>query len=267
LIRVVVVIAILVATGLLGVPSVYGGSGDDNDTTYPEVGAAGMGDYNNDGDYKDSGDLKYAVSSAYGFKDELHDEAGWTTRYYKTNNNVYEEHFKKESYGGVDYSYADACDICWYQGHSNDWAKPQLTLSFVNTAHDDKYLEYKEARWGDWDAEWMLIHTCKLFHSDWRSYWSAARYCHLICSASSNMWDSNDGRSVAELLIDSGPGDVAYTVKYSWFHGIDLRQWFVSLYVMGENQQCGSDYIWGQGQVCADPPRDSTYYYWTYFCW
>jgi hypothetical protein len=267
LIRVVVVVAILAATGLLGVPSVYGGGGDDNDETYPEVGVVGMGDYNDDGDYKDSNDLQYAVQSAKGFYYELRYVAGWSREFYEMDSDVYERYFKREICGGEDSEYADACDICWFQGHSNDWAEPQLTLSFVETGEDDKYLEYWEARWGDWDAEWMLIHTCKLFHSDWRSYWSLARHCHLICSAKTDMWDSNDGESVGERLIDSGANDVAYTVKYSWFYGLNWRQHFVTLYVMGENQECGNDYIWGQGQVCDDPPRDSTYYYWTYFCW
>jgi len=268
LIRVILAVAILAATGFLRVPTAYAGDGDDNDETYPEAGAVGMGDYNNDGDYKDDNDLQYAVQSAYEFYFELcYYGPGWTPRFCETGMSAHEEQFKRESYGGLDSTHADACDICWFQGHSNDWAKPQLTLSFVNTAYDDKFLEYFEARWGDWDAEWMLIHTCKLFHSDYRYYWSAARYCHLICSASTNMLDSNDGEVVAERLIDSGANDVAYTVKSSWFYGLNWRQHFVTLYVMGENQECGNDYIWGQGQVCADPPRDTTYYYWTYFCW
>lgn len=268
LIRVVVVVAILAATGLLGVPTVYAGGGDNNDETNPQVGAVGLGDYNNDGDYKDSNDLYYAVESAKGFWHEIY-WAGWWSygSWIRWDERAYEEYFKREVCGGLDSSYADGVDICWFQGHSNDWAvEDELVLSFIDETHDDEYLEHWEARWGDWDAEWMLIHTCKLFHSDYRSYWSLARRCHLICSASSNMWDSDDGERVAELLIDSGSSDVAYTVKYSWFHGLDWHQHFVTLYVMGENKDCGNDYIWGQGPVCADPPRDSTYYYWWYFC-
>ncbi|MFO7774108.1 MAG: DUF6345 domain-containing protein [Dehalococcoidia bacterium] len=270
------VVALLAATGLLGAPTVHAGDGDYNDETNPSVGAVGLGDYNGDGDYKDAGDLYYAVQSATGFYNYLYDNAGWDSNenFRRFDNAAWEKHLKRHDYdyGGWDILYADDVDICWFQGHSasvwDGFGSYHHALSFIDTTHDDKYLQYWEAKWGDWDLEWMFIHSCKILSDENRGWWARARNgIHLICGAKTMMQDRNDGGNVADYLIDDGLFDWARTVKWSWFHGCDIRQSSaVTLCVIGETHECGDDYIWGQGPVCADPPRDSTYNVWTYYC-
>jgi len=268
LIRVVLVVSILAATGLLGTSTVYADDGDES------VGAAGLGDYNGDGDYKDSGDLDYAVESAEGFYDylRLYSCFECSDSFFKRDNYARESHFKRDDYGGLDYMYADDVDICWFQGHSSKLYTPHHALSFIyyeEPDKEDKYLECSEAKWGDWDLEWMFIHSCKILSDYNRPYWAWARNgIHLICGAKTLMQDRNDGGNVADYLVDDyGLFDWAHTVKWSWFHGCDLHQSSaVTLCVIGETHECGDDYIWCEGTVCDDPQRDSTYNVWTYYC-
>jgi hypothetical protein len=271
------VVAILAASGLLGASMVYATSKDYNDATNPSVGAVGLGDYNQDGDYYDTpDDLRYAVSSATGFYTWLYSR-GWNSyeTFFFADNEACERYFKRHDagYGGVDIYYADGVDICWFQGHSALVGYPGLhhALSFINTMHDDKYLEWFEAKWGDWDLEWMFLHTCKILSDEnWNwIYWQCALSgIHLICGAATTMHDCRDGPSVASLLTKDSYYDEARSVKYSWFHGCDYRQASdVLLRVMGGSYECGNDYIWGQGPVCADPPPPGDYSpLWEYYC-
>ena len=264
LIRVVLVVSILAATGLLGTSTVYADDGDET------VGAEGLNNYD--------APLYHAVESAEGFHDYLCDNSCYdcsdnSDSFFEQDDDAHEEHFKRNDntyyyYGGLDYLYADNVDICWFQGHSSP-NRPHQALSFIDTSHDDKYLEYWEAKWGDKDLEWMFIHSCEILSDENRGWWAWARNgIHLICGAKSIMHDCNDGGNVADYLVDD-PGwwDFAHTVKWSWFHGCDINQWDdVILCVIGENQECGDDYIWCEGSVCDDPPLDSTYSVWTYYC-
>jgi len=266
LVRVVLVVSMLAATGLLGTSTVYADDYDDS------VGAVGLGDYNGDGDYEDSGDLDYAVESAEGFYDylRLYSCYDCSDSFFRRDNYAWEKFFKRDdgSYGGWDFMYADDVDICWFQGHSSA-AKPHQALSFIDTTHDDEYLECSEAKWGDWDLEWIFLHTCEILSDANRPYWAWARNgIHLICGAKTLMQDRLDGANVADYLVDD-PGllDWAHTVKDSWFYGCDLHQSSaVTLCVIGETHECGDDYIWCEGSVCDDPTRDSTYNVWTYYC-
>jgi len=264
------VVAILAASRLLVTEMVYAGGGDSNDETNPSVGAVGMNNY-------DRKPLNNAVKSASGFYNYIYNNAGWDSweNFLKLDNAVYEKYFKRHDYdyGGWDILYADDVDICWFQGHSASvqdiFGNYYRALSFIDEEHDDKYLQYWEAKWGDWDVEWMLIHACKILSDHNRPKWTYARKgVHLICGAKSIMHDRNDGGNVADYLIDDfGWWDYAHTVKWSWFHGCDINQSSdVTLCIIGENHECGDDYIWGQGPVCADPVRDSTYNVWTYYC-
>jgi hypothetical protein len=260
LIRVVLVVSVLAATGLLGTSTVYADDGDES------VGAAGLNDYIL---------VYHAVESAEGFYDYLIDNSCYDCddSYFMQDEDVYEEHFKKSAYGGLDYLYADDVDICWFQGHSASvkdiYGNYHHALSFIEDDYDDEYLEYWEAEWGDKDIEWMLIHSCKILSDENRGWWAWARNgIHLICGAKTTMHDRNDGGNVADFLVDD-PGlfDWAHTVKDSWFEGCDLHQSDdVILCVIGETHECGDDYIWCEGEVCDDPQRDSTYNVWTYYC-
>lgn len=262
LIRVVLVVSILGATGLLGTSTVYADDGDES------VGAVGLNNYR-------LYPLLHSVESAEEFYDYLTDNSCYacSDSYFMQDEDVYEEHFKMSAYGGKDYLYADDVDICWFQGHS-DWKTDKYgnehkALWFIEDDYDDAYLEYWEAKWGDKDLEWMLLHCCRILSDENRGWWAWARNgIHLICGAKTTMQNRIDGGNVADYLVDD-PGwyDWAHTVKWSWFHGCDINQSSaVTLCVIGETHECGDDYIWCEGEVCDDPQRDSTYNVWTYYC-
>jgi hypothetical protein len=260
LIRVVLVVSILAATGLLGTSTVYADDGDES------VGAEGLNDYTNP-------PLYHAVESAKGFYDHLYDDSCYecSDSFFEQDDDARESHFKRDDYGGKDYKYADDVDICWFQGHSSKLYTPHHALSFIHYEDpdkEDKYLQYWEAEWGDKDLEWMFIHSCKILSDENRGYWARARNgIHLICSAKTTMQDRKDGARVACWLTDDSLFDIAFPVKLSWFYGCDYRQSSaVTLCVIGETHECGDDYIWCEGTVCDDPQRDSTYNVWTYYC-
>jgi hypothetical protein len=105
----------------------------------------------------------------------------------------------------------------------------------------------------------MFLHTCSILSDEnWNwIYWQCAlNGVHLICGAATHMHDyGDDGYHVAGLVTKDSLFDEAHTVKYSWFHGCDVHQTSdIVLRVMGATYECGDDYIWGQGPVCADPP-------------
>jgi hypothetical protein len=272
LIRVVLVVSILAATGFLRVSTVYA-LPDHDDENHPAVGVAGLGDYNGDGDYDDYGDLpRVVVDSAVAFYNKLKSGGyciwpAWASCFCSEDEDAHEEHFKEYSWGGKDVYWADDVDICWWQGHS---AVPNVheALSFVDTTHDDKYLEHDDARWGDYDLEWMLIHSCSILADDNLDAWGQAFHgLHLLCGGQSDMYAANDGSHVANRLIDDGWWDYPWTVKDAWFYGVDCGQppWVI-LAILGESPECGNDFIWRQGPVCDDPPVDGTLSFWTWTC-
>lgn len=236
----------------------FAGDGDDNDANNPEFG----GEYTNE-DQLDEGD-----DSLQGLFFKLRDEADWSDDSFVHGTIwAFEEHFKEDNLGGEDESKIDAVDLAMFQGHSIT-VNGVRALSFVDTTHDDKYLEYDEALWGDYDLEWIYIHACSVL-SDYDSpYWyDAFNGIHLICGAENTMYDGDCGVHIGDLLVDDGWWDWARTVKDSWFQGCDYNQpSTVDLRVLGETSTCGSDYIWGQGSVCADPTPDSVIYQWDYDC-
>lgn len=56
-------------------------------------------------------------------------------------------------------------------------------------------------------------------------------------------------------------------VRHAWFNAIDeTHSDPVRVGIIGENSDCGSDHIWKEGTVIADPTVDDTTYYWLYYC-
>jgi len=272
LIRVVLLISILVATLFLRVPTVYAIEWDDENR--PAVGVAGIGDYNHDGDYNDTGDLpRVVVDSAVAFYDKLVSDsaycrypASWDC-FCSEDDDAHEKHFKEYSYGGLDTYWADDIDICWWQGHS---AIPDTheALAFCLGSQDDRFLEHSDAKWGDYDLEWMLIHSCSILADDNLDAWGQAfNGLHLMCGAQTVMYAANDGHRVANYYVSDHSWDYPWTVKYGWFFGVDCGQPSgVILCILGESPECGNDYIWRQGTVCDDPPVDGTKYMWNWYC-
>ncbi|MEA1944407.1 MAG: DUF6345 domain-containing protein [Euryarchaeota archaeon] len=240
-------VATVLLVMLAAMSNAIAGSGDDNDASYPEVGVEWVNDYT----YPYS-DLSNCDDSANGLYNRL-GNIGWTKRFNKGNSNAKATHFES---AGQDSLYIDAVDIALYSGHGHS---DRLDIS---TVWEKVY--YDEAQWGDYDLEWIGLDCCYAGGS-YFSY--PLNGIHLICGFSTPANDSDNGNHWADFLIDYGAGDDACTVKDAWFYGMDVNHGSdTTLRVNGENADCGTDYIWGQGPVIADPPVDGYYTHWTYTC-
>jgi hypothetical protein len=218
-----------------------------DDDNVLEVGVEWVNDYT----YPLS-DLSNCDDSANGLYNRL-GNIGWTKRFNKGNSNAKATHFES---AGQDSSYIDAVDIALYSGHGNP---NKLDIS---TVWEKVY--YDEAQWGDYDLEWIGLDCCYAGSS----YFAIPlNGIHLICGFSTPANDFDNGNHWADFLIDYGAGDDAYPVKDAWCYGMDVNHGSdTTLRVNGENADCGTDYIWGQGPVITDPPVDGDYVYWTYTC-
>lgn len=228
---------------------VSAGTGDDNDSSSPEVGIEWVEDYT-----WPYSDLPYSEDSAEGFYDRLGDE-GWTKKFNKGNSNAKDEHFEQS---GSDTTYIDGVDIAFYQGHGS---AGRLDISTVWEKVDSD-----EAEWGDYDLEWIGLHACSVLSNN--DFTDALHGVHLICGFSTTSYNyADDGENWADFLIDDGANDQAYTVKDAWFDGMEIKQpSSVTAKVFGETSSCGSDKIWGQGPVISDPRVDGIYFFWTHTC-
>lgn len=228
---------------------VSAGTGDDSDSSSPEVGIEWVIDYT----YPYS-DLPNSEDSATGFYDRLGNE-GWNKKFNKGNSDAKDEHFEQS---GVDTTYIDGVDIAFYQGHGSSG---KLDISAVW-----EKVYSNEAEWGDYDLEWIGLHACDVLSNG--DFSDALHGIHLICGFSTTAYNyADDGENWADYLIDDGANDDAYSVKDAWFYGIDINQPSgVTLKVFGETSSCGNDKIWGQGTVISDPTVDGYYNIWTHDC-
>ncbi|MDK2826051.1 MAG: hypothetical protein PWQ63_1797 [Methanolobus sp.] len=225
------------------------GTGDDSDSSSPEVGVEWVCDYT-----YPYADLPNSDDSAVGFYNRM-GNAGWTKKFSKGNSNAKAAHFEQS---GSDTTYIDAVDIAFYQGHG---AAGRLDVS---TYTEKVYAN--EAEWGDYDLEWIGLHACSVLSNN--NFKGSLNGAHLICGFSTTAYNcASDGTNWAAYMIDDGANDDAYTVKNAWFSAIDVNQPSgVTLKVFGETSSCGNDKVWGQGTVISDPTPDSTYSTWTHSC-
>ncbi|MDD5095387.1 MAG: DUF6345 domain-containing protein [Dehalococcoidia bacterium] len=212
-------------------------------------------------------DLNFCCDDALGFRGILQQEAGFTIRDGLENGNVHEEMFKKAASGGDDQNHVDAADIVYYSGHGADYSSDISAPRLGDTTHDDEWVLPYECYWGDQDVEWILLHCCKVLRNGSAGYWGlgAMHGSHLICGAKNTIYDYGlDGYQVAWALVGNGPYCPAVPVKDAWFWGGDIYQpSSVQLRVIGENDQCGNDYIWDNSY---DPSVDSWKSVWDYTC-
>ena len=191
--------------------------------------------------------------NAIGFYNRLGD-AGWIQRFNKGDDDADEEHFE---YDGLDYMYIDGVDIAFYSGHGTN---TKLTLS---TVWKKVYFQ-DEIMWGDSDLEWIALHSCN--STEIPENFKGSPYglsgVHLICGFVTESFDvPDDGENFAQNLLDGE------TVKEAWFDAVDESHGAgTTLRVIGENEDCEDDHIWGQGSVIDDPPVDADPYEWTHEC-
>lgn len=257
-----------------------------------EVGVEWINDYpgsDNDRQHRDD--------SAKDFRDNLGSE-GWSKPYTWSQNDVWERDYKSKLYisGGSynDETVTDSVDIALYAGHGskgNSWdTDPGMSydagmLSLSNSSNDDSSVAPHDAymSWGDQDLEWIGLDCCHALRSPWE--WAQAMNgLHLICGFSTRSYEDclfgswkNVGNYWSDHMIDDDPNDDWWwnwdeekTVKQAWFDAADdamgTAAWIagrcIKVRVVGENNACGDDYLWGQGSVTSDPVHDNTYEEW-----
>ena len=89
-------------------------------------------------------------------------------RYYWTNNNAWEEDYKRHDLGGNNNNYVDAVDLAFYVGHGSP-----SSFTFSNAAHDDDRITPNDCQyaWGDNDNEWVALTSCQVLADSNLSAW------------------------------------------------------------------------------------------------
>ncbi len=187
------------------------------DCPLTEVGAEWVNDY----PWWLASDLSHMDDSATGLIYELDYWSNWIQNFCLGNGYAWEEDFKMISRGGMDNYYVDNVDLAMFCGHGTDGY-----LLFGNGAHDDRYLDYFDAEWGDKDLEWIFLQACSTLEEDdadsspWKSdgkFAQALDGVHLICGSATVMHDIDVGSSVGTYLAFG----MWYTAMESWFYGCD----------------------------------------------
>jgi hypothetical protein len=198
-----------------------------------------------------------AQDSAIGFKSVMaahsvptvFDWRGWA---------AFEKDFKDVSLGGWDTTYVDNVDAQWYTGHGSPGS-----FTFKSSV-DDKWITPADARWGDWDLEWMQLESCQVLadtngsHNYFGRWGGTMDGLHILNGFHTNAYciGGGTGRRFAEYLFPAwyrGP----LTVRNAWAQmAIDKEPSGVVYRSMGNIASNGAtnigDYFWGQGPTGPD---------------
>jgi hypothetical protein len=224
------------------------GTADFQDLNYPQVGVEWVNDYQ-------VNPLSNSDDTALGFYNTL-GNAGWVQMFEYGDDEAQVDHFTND---GVDWKFIDGVDIALFAGHGSF----NITGNWIRLMEPNIVL-FPTCKWGDHDLDWIFLHGCHTtkYPVNFKSFpfW-AMNGVHLVCGYDTVGWDCDDGTTLATKLLQGK------NVTQAWFEAIDITHdsQFL-LRVVGENQDCGNDYIWGVGSVLSDPTVDSQVYQWDYQC-
>ena len=198
-----------------------------------------------------------AQDSAIGFKSVMashvvptvFDWRGWA---------AFEKDFKDVSLGGWDTTYVDNVDAQWYTGHGSP-----SSFTFKSSV-DDKWITPADARWGDWDLEWLQLESCQVLadtngaHNYFGRWGGTMDGLHILNGFHTNAYcvGGGTGRRFAEYLFPTWWRG-ALTVRQAWAQmAIDKEPNGVVYRSMGNIASNGAtnigDYFWGQGPTGPD---------------
>jgi len=224
------------------------GTKDFQDLYYPQVGVEWVNDYT-------ITPLSNSDDTAIGFYNTL-GNAGWVQMFEKGDDEAQTSHFTV----GEDWKYIDGVDVALFAGHGSF----NITAYWIRLM-EPKIVLFPTCEWGDHDLEWIFLHGCHTTKCPenfkaW-PYWTM-NGVHLVCGFYSEGWDVDDGTRLANYLLEG------QTIKNAWFNATDYTHGSgIILRVIGENEACGNDHIWGSGSVISDPPVDAnTYDEWWHYC-
>lgn len=223
--------------------------GDDNDLSYPEFGA----EYKND--YLVGSDLPKGVLSAQNFSNAFLN-AGWTQSFFIGDEN---RNPTRWTYDGRDYENVDGTDLVYFSGHG---ANDKILLN----TYPGNWIYFRNCEWGDYDLEWLLLDSCHTVNLPIEFKYSVTHWAlngiHLVCGFDTVGYDiAEDGPNVANRLLAGNK------IRHAWYLAMDETHGSeVAVGIIGENAECGNDYVWKEGSVIADPVVDSEIYRWLYYC-
>jgi len=210
---------VALSLALVFVPVAFAQPNDDALDT--EVGVEWVNDYP---DYK--GDLWNRDDSALGFRDQLVNYLGWTSRFSFGNDEAWEQDFKYRYApgGGKDYDFIDAVDFAYFAGHGG-LSSDNLAYIWFSYSHDYQYFRSDRARWGGYaggehheeaDLEWIVLDAClTLLHNETHDVferWGAAfRGLHYILGFGSIAYDWPTGQRYGFYLR------IGHTVENAWY--------------------------------------------------
>ncbi len=222
----------------------------------------------------DTNDLSKCDDDSRDLRDALQNHS-WTT-WEHTETNAHEAHFKSTIIGtGDNNDHADNADLAYFSGHgSSGTVDPVYTgtalgsMLFDDETHDDATLVPSDMddSWGNGEMEWLISTSCRTLRGEGRPYWKwGMEGVHLLCGSESSIADQSYGDVLGDELIDNGIFDSPITVKQAWFDA--MEEWNGGhdvAVVQGETSVMGTDFIWGEGSVSADPVVDNTSFVWLY---
>lgn len=187
----------------------------------------------------------------------------WQWAFNWGNNNAWELDFKRPAAGGNAYRLADDVDLVAFAGHGTG------NCFVFNNQNNDWTTVPSDLDLGLRDCEWMLTYTCNFLVGPPSNYGAAANGVHLICGYASDMTVTSTGGSSFAFYARPTATRQAYGVRVAWYkYGLASQS--------GANQNIArtfgarasaNDYLWGYGQVSADPAPYSSatsanYTYW-----
>ena len=222
-------------------------------------------------DYSDSRLLGQGLSDLVGgqaaydaLRNTLHDNAGWTERFYELDDSVDEPDLGTSDSG---YQGLDGADFHYHLGHGYNDIGTELCLHdwLPGWNYADVRAQDVEYKW-DEDNEWVLLHSCYILadHGDWEH---ALTHSHALMG-----FESSSGVYPHAALIDkfmANAVDGGMTV-YDAYHkatedafGSDVT----AAVIFDTEEQMDNDHLWGEGVVMPDEnPDDDEYWYRSWNC-
>jgi Family of unknown function (DUF6345) len=174
---------------------------------------------------------------------------------------AWETDFKDPSKNGDDSNWVDDVDMTFYTGHANGDG-----FSFSSN-HDDGFLHYNDAVWGNRDLEWLVIAACGPLQLDsgglrwWQRWGPAFQGLHQLLGYTTVSWDNTDeGRLMAEKVLGTQIlwfNIGARTVRQAWVETATQVQpssvtWAYMVPYGSGNSSNLDDYFWGRGTTTFD---------------
>ena len=195
--------------------------------------------------------LPNSEDNNYDFRDEMADVATIGVNY--SESNVWESDFKDPTLGGDDSTYGDNVDLMWFQGHGN----PDGFATHPTPG--DGFVDKADASWGNYDLEWMVVHSCSVLELGsgathvWNRWRPAFDGLHMLLGYGNNSYNvDGDGNEFGDNLADDD-----MRIRSAWVDANEAEQPNGVIYrYMGVYGPSGewnrSDYFHGIGSVSGD---------------